>query len=220
MFLNNFSWGSLCNSWIVDPCGATQGPISEDSLIRLYLDETIHSKTYVWNGESVKQWIPIMNVKYIYEKIRHHCVHQHKSGSPGQSPLADESRKKLKPKEQERSTSLHNEYPRESRSKRRKRTVGTTSNRASQTSATQTDSATIHSLQDELARVQRAKDADAQQHELQIDECKAQIEALQVCVCICAVRPYCIHYHIAREREFDGGTEREPAGAGGVEKTN
>ena len=53
------------NWYIVDTSGDTQGPMNEESLIRLYLNESIHSKTYIWNGLTVKQWTPIINVKYI-----------------------------------------------------------------------------------------------------------------------------------------------------------
>mmetsp|Transcript_4275 Transcript_4275/g.3739 ORF Transcript_4275/g.3739 Transcript_4275/m.3739 type:complete len:420 (-) Transcript_4275:239-1498(-) len=65
------------NWYIVDTSGDTQGPMNEQALIKLYLNETIHSKTYIWNGLTVKQWTPIMNVKYVYDKIKHQYIHYH-----------------------------------------------------------------------------------------------------------------------------------------------
>eukprot|EP01084_Bolivina_argentea_P284209 487006_1 len=65
------------NWYIVDTLGETQGPMNEISLIKLYLNETIHSKTYIWNGETVKEWLPIMRVKNIYDKIKHYYIHKH-----------------------------------------------------------------------------------------------------------------------------------------------
>ena len=67
------------NWYIVDTSGDTQGPMNEESLIRLYLNESIHSKTYIWNGLTVKQWTPIINVKYINEKIKHHYIRHYQN---------------------------------------------------------------------------------------------------------------------------------------------
>ena len=45
-------------------------------MIQLYLKEVIHSKTYVWNGESVVEWVPIITVSEIYDKIKAQYVSQ------------------------------------------------------------------------------------------------------------------------------------------------
>eukprot|EP01083_Nonionella_stella_P089694 250334_1 len=64
------------NWYIVDTSGETRGPMDELALVNLYLNESIHSKTYIWNGQTVKQWLPIMNVRYIYDKIKDHYVNR------------------------------------------------------------------------------------------------------------------------------------------------
>ena len=58
------------NWYLVDTKGETQGPVNEEELIQLYLQEVIHSKTYIWNGETVLEWVPIMTVPEIYNKIK------------------------------------------------------------------------------------------------------------------------------------------------------
>jgi len=64
------------NWYYVDTRGDTQGPITEEALITLYVEESIHSKTYIWNGETVREWEPIMTVPAIYTKIKHRYIHQ------------------------------------------------------------------------------------------------------------------------------------------------
>lgn len=58
------------NWYIVDTAGDTQGPMGENALVRLYLNETIHSKTYIWDGASVPEWTALMNVPSLFGTIR------------------------------------------------------------------------------------------------------------------------------------------------------
>ena len=68
----------MSNNWyIVDVSGETQGPMDETQLIILYMNEMIHSKTYVWNGHSVSEWLPIKDVAFIYDKIKNHYINNY-----------------------------------------------------------------------------------------------------------------------------------------------
>jgi len=82
------------NWYYVDTRGDTQGPITEEALITLYVEESIHSKTYIWNGETVTEWMPITAVPPIYTKIKHRYIHQPRSSkaahrrAPAPPPIA------------------------------------------------------------------------------------------------------------------------------------
>jgi len=65
------------NWYIVDTAGDTQGPMDENALIRLYLNESIHSKTYVWDGASVAKWTALVNVPLLFGRISRHYAHEH-----------------------------------------------------------------------------------------------------------------------------------------------
>eukprot|EP00485_Elphidium_margaritaceum_P025147 CAMPEP_0202717510 /NCGR_PEP_ID=MMETSP1385-20130828/112530_1 /ASSEMBLY_ACC=CAM_ASM_000861 /TAXON_ID=933848 /ORGANISM="Elphidium margaritaceum" /LENGTH=392 /DNA_ID=CAMNT_0049379789 /DNA_START=23 /DNA_END=1201 /DNA_ORIENTATION=+ len=66
------------NNWyVVNVSGETQGPMDQDMLIKMFLREEIHSRTYIWDGMHIKEWLPIKEVPFIYDKIKHHYIYYH-----------------------------------------------------------------------------------------------------------------------------------------------
>ena len=62
---------AMSGRWYVnDTSGDTQGPMDGDAVVRLYLDGAIDSNACVWNGTSVAEWTLLMDVPYLYRRIK------------------------------------------------------------------------------------------------------------------------------------------------------
>jgi len=66
----------------------------ETELIHLYLNGNIHSHTYVWNGDDVEEWTPIINVKRVYNNMKTQYVYGDQKSDKQQTREADTKNKK------------------------------------------------------------------------------------------------------------------------------